>query len=65
METLLLVGIAALFALALAGSGPQAAQSPKVIYVVAEPQAREGGGGGCLLLLAVGVIVLLALSIPG
>ncbi|HWQ13806.1 MAG TPA: hypothetical protein VNL77_13480 [Roseiflexaceae bacterium] len=66
METLLLVGVAALFALAMMGGGQQPMPKvPQVIYVVAEAPKGEGGkGGGCLLLLAIGAIALLALNLP-
>ena len=65
MEALLLVGVVAFFLLALGGGEAQpTAKLPKVVYIVAEPDRGQAGGSGCLLVFAIGVIVLLALSLP-
>jgi hypothetical protein len=65
MEALLLVGIAALFFLAMPGGQQPLPKTPQVVYVVAEPHKSESGQGGCLLLLALGIIALIALGVPG
>jgi hypothetical protein len=66
MEALLLVGVIALFLLGLGGEAQPATKMPKVVYLVAEPAKSEAGpdGTGCLVFFAIGIIALLAFSLP-
>jgi hypothetical protein len=65
METILLIGVVGLFALALMGGGQQPLPKvPQVVYVMETPKRDVGQGGGCMFLLVLGVIALLALSMP-